>query len=106
MLFRSIALQTLVTRAAESRLPTLASDTDAVRRGCLFGVAGDYLDLGQVAGEMAARLLAGEPPSTMPLETIRNPSFTINLETAQRLQLEIPQPLLSEATTFEGWEQN
>jgi putative ABC transport system substrate-binding protein len=99
-----IALQTIVVRAAESGLPTLASDTAAVRRGCLFGVAGDYQDLGDVAGGMALRLLSGESPSTMPLETIRKPTFSINIETARRLQVQIPETQRHDAMTFDEWE--
>lgn len=92
-----VALPSVIARCKEAKLPTFASDAGAVRRGALFGLSGDYHELGRLAGDMAKDILSGRPTSTMAVRILEQPFFTINLETARNVGITISPDVRSQA---------
>ena len=56
-------------------------------------------DIGRQAGELATRVLAGEPAAALPYTTARA-KLTVNLKAAKKLGIEIPPGLLEEAESI------
>jgi hypothetical protein len=83
--------------AARHRLP-------AVYYGRFFGVAGglicygpDLLDQHRRAAGYADRILKGEKPGDLPVQTQTKYQLVINLKTAKALGLDVPPTLLARA---------
>ena len=58
---------------------------------------GSSEDIGRQAGELANRALAGRSPSSIPFTTAREVDLTVNLKTARKLGIELPQSVLADA---------
>ena len=56
-------------------------------------------DIGRQAGELAQAILGGRPASGVPYTNARKVFLTVNLKAAQKLGLEIPQAILTRATS-------
>ena len=84
----------LVDFAARHRLPTIYAYTDSVRAGGLMGYGVDYADLFRRAAGHVVRILKGARPGDLPVEQPTKFELAINLKTARRLGLTIPQSLL------------
>ena len=52
---------------------------------------------------MAVRILNGEKPTDIPVETLENTEIVINMQTARTLNITIPQDILDVATKIEKW---
>ena len=91
------ALESLVKVCEQAGLPVFAADVSDVERGCMAALGFDYYKHGLQAGAMAARILAGAAPSTMPVEFQRGLSLHINLGAAARMGVTVPEDLKAEA---------
>jgi putative ABC transport system substrate-binding protein len=88
----------LVIEAANARrLPTMATQLGAVRRGALAAYGPDFREYGRRPARYVARILAGSSPRDLPVEAIDQPALAINLKTAKALGLDIPPLLLTRA---------
>jgi putative ABC transport system substrate-binding protein len=56
------AFEGIVKVAQQSKLPIVAADTDAVRRGAVAALGLNYYDLGRQTGKIVVRILKGEAP--------------------------------------------
>jgi len=83
--------------AMEQKLPLLAGDPDLVTfPGVVAAVGPNQHNQGQMCGRMAARILNGAKPAEVSIE---HPDFEllVNLKSAERLGLAIPQRALEQA---------
>ena len=48
--------------AQQAKLPVVAADTDAVKRGAVAALGLNYYDLGRQTGKIVVRILNGEAP--------------------------------------------
>lgn len=83
-------LSAVLDKANAKKIPVFGSEEEQVKNGCLASAGLDYKKLGVQAGEMAAKVLAGEDISQIPFETIKESVITINEKTASELGIEIP----------------
>jgi ABC-type uncharacterized transport system substrate-binding protein len=89
---------TSVAEAAKRyRLPLVGFASGQAQKGAFMTVARDYYDGGVEAGSMAARILRGSSPATMPFELVTKLRYTFNLVVAKQLGIEIPADLLAKA---------
>lgn len=93
------AIETLISVAEDMQVPVITSDVDSVERGAVAAYAFDYYDMGYQSGELAVRILGGEDPGTIPVETSQNLLLHVNLDAAERIGLTIPQSVLDRADT-------
>ncbi len=87
------------------RVPVVGPSVSWVKAGALFALEWDHADMGEQCGELAAELLRGRHPGTLPAVPPRKAGYVINMNTAARLGVGIPEPLARGARqTFRGGE--
>jgi putative ABC transport system substrate-binding protein len=63
----SIASDTVLARARKAHIPAMATLPPTVGHGALFAIGADYYQVGGQVGDLAARVLSGEDPATLPI---------------------------------------
>lgn len=91
------ALEGLLQVAGDKGVPVISADGESVKRGALATYGINYEKLGEQTAEMAVRVLEGEDPATMPVETLTEVELYVNTAAAENLGIDIPQELLDEA---------
>ncbi len=64
------ALDGLIPLAKKARVPVFSSMPGAPGRGTLFDLGADYREVGRLAGKLAAEILGGRDPATVPVENV------------------------------------
>ncbi|QVK18611.1 ABC transporter substrate-binding protein [Mycoplasmatota bacterium] len=91
----------VVSKAIEKQIPVIGSEKAHVENGALLTSGIDYYKLGFQTGLMAARILNGEVPNDIPVESLNETEIVINMNTVKALGLTIPQDLLDQATIID-----
>lgn len=92
-----VYLDSLGAQALQNRLPTMVEYEYLVRMGALLSYGPDYRDHFRRAGHFVTRILKGENPAEMPLEAAREFRLVINLDTANKLGILVPQSIVLRA---------
>jgi putative ABC transport system substrate-binding protein len=87
----------IITLAARHRLPTVYSNRVYVTSGGLISYAADSTDPHRQAAAYVDRILKGEKPADMPVQTPTKYELIINLKTAKALGLSVPESILARA---------
>jgi putative ABC transport system substrate-binding protein len=82
----------------QNKIPFFGLSDAWVKAGALYSLDADYRDMGCQCAEMAGALLKGQKAGTMPIGRPRKLTRSVNLKTAQHMKLEIPAPVVQEAT--------
>ena len=85
----------IVTLAARHRLPAVYSNRRWITAGGLISHGADQFDQYRRAAGYVDRILKGEKPADLPVQTPTKFEMLINLKTAKALALEIPPQLLA-----------
>ncbi len=88
-------LHTIVDTATKLKLPT-AAGIGKFKSGLLITYGQDYSASGEKAGRMVRRILNGESPSDLPIETT-DFFLGVNLQTAKAIGITIPEDILQQA---------
>lgn len=91
------SFEALLTVAKASKIPVFASDSDTVKRGAVATYGIDYYKLGRQTGVMAARVLKGEKPGSIPVETLKDVQLIVNEAAAKAAGLSVPDKLKADA---------
>jgi putative ABC transport system substrate-binding protein len=83
--------------AKRARLPVQGSRKEWVEQGALFSYGIDLAPLGRAGARHVDSILRGTPPADLPVEKIPETEFAINLDTASRLGIKIPQEMIIRA---------
>ena len=95
------ALQTVLDKANNAKIPVFGSEIEQVKIGCLASMGLDYVDLGIQTGKMAAKVLKGEKKaSEMNFEVIEEAAFYGNSKVAENLGIALPQELTDSAAAI------
>lgn len=92
-------LPILIEKATTKNIPVFGSEEEQVANGCIASAGIDYIELGQKAGAIAARVLKGEDIAAIPYETMTESKITINPRAAAKIGVEIPQSITDRAET-------
>lgn len=96
------ALSALTDVAERAGIPVVSADTTSAEDGGVFLALGfNYYKFGRATGRLIADILDGTDPATIPTLFLTDPSdldLFINLDVAERLGIEIPANVLSEAS--------
>jgi len=84
----------IITLAARHRLPAVYPFRFYVKAGGLISYGPDQVDPYRRAAGYADRILRGEKPADLPVETPTKYELAINLKAAKALGLDVPQTLL------------
>ena len=79
------------------KLPVFTFNTTQAEQGAAVVVARDYYDGGRQSGLLAARVMRGEDPATIPFQPIRTTRVVVNLRAAAVSGLRIPPSLVERA---------
>ena len=84
-------------KANAENVPVIGCIDDQVKQGAVATETLDYKQLGYQTGEIAVRVLNGEEPKDIPVQTLKNTKLMINKAAAERLNIEIPEDLKARA---------
>lgn len=91
------AFEGIVKVAQQAKLPVVAADTDAVKRGAVAALGLNYYDLGRQTGQLVVRVLKGEKPGAIAAQTSQRFELHVNPEAAQKQGVTLPEDLLKAA---------
>lgn len=83
--------------AEQARLPVQAHRKEWVEQGALFSFGTDLRPLGRAGGRYVDSILRGMSPADLAVEEVPEVEFAINLETASRLGIQVPQAMIIRA---------
>ncbi|MDX2064597.1 MAG: ABC transporter substrate-binding protein [Fimbriimonadaceae bacterium] len=81
-----------VKTARELKLPIFSLQPDQLEKGVVAAVGIDLRDAGKQAGKMAARVLKGEKPAAIPMETAKITPLEIREASAREFGIALPRP--------------
>jgi ABC-type uncharacterized transport system substrate-binding protein len=96
------AFPTLQQAAERARIPIFAFQTGQAHGGAVLALARDYHDAGQQAALLAARVMRGERPATLPFESVGKTRLIVNIAAARRVGLTFPPDLVAGAAEVLG----
>jgi putative ABC transport system substrate-binding protein len=83
--------------AADARLPLIINDPEFTHRGAVASVGLGWYEAGKAASKLAARVLRGERPQSIPFEEVAVKKVVLNHEVAKKLGLTFPPAVVQEA---------
>jgi ABC-type uncharacterized transport system substrate-binding protein len=87
----------IITLAARHKLPAVYHNRYFVTAGGLVSYGPDFIDQYRGAASYVDRILKGEKPADLPVQTPTKYDLVINVKTAKALGLEVPATLLARA---------
>ncbi len=91
------AFEGIVRVAQQAKLPVVAADTEAVKRGAVAALGLNYYDLGRQTGRLVVRVLNGEAPGSIPAQVSQTFELHVNPAAAQRQGLTLAEDLVKAA---------
>jgi putative ABC transport system substrate-binding protein len=91
------AFESIVKVAQEARIPVVAADTDAVKRGAVAALGLNYYDIGRQTGKVVVRILHGEAPGKIASQTSDNFELFVNPAAAQKQGIVLSDALIKSA---------
>jgi putative ABC transport system substrate-binding protein len=95
--FTTVNRRRIIELAARERLPVVYANGATVRQGGLIGYGVDNVESVRGAASYVHRILRGEKPGDLPVQTPTKFELVINLKTAKALGLDVPPTLLARA---------
>lgn len=94
-----LAMATIAKIATEARVPVIGCAPGHADSGALIGLGADYIEVGRAEGHLAADLLSGRDPATVPVVNITPNKLGLNLSVLSHLQARwvVPPDLLESA---------
>jgi putative ABC transport system substrate-binding protein len=89
--------ETLVAEAAQHRIPAIYPYRFYAEAGGLLSYGVDVVDIYRRSAAYADRILRGEKPADLPIQTPTKLELVVNLKTAKALGIEVPTSLLLRA---------
>lgn len=94
-------LDTVLSKAMEAKIPVFGSEEEQVKKGCVAAQNINYFELGKVTGKMAADVLKGADPKTMPVQVISDALPVANQEALEFYNLAMPEEYKETVTYLE-----
>jgi putative ABC transport system substrate-binding protein len=80
----------IVKATTDAKLPLFINDPEFTSRGALACVGIGWYPAGKAGGQLAARVLRGEDPATIPFQEVVEQKLVLNQEAATRLGVVFP----------------
>jgi ABC-type uncharacterized transport system substrate-binding protein len=91
------AFPSVAAAANKAKLPVFAFQTSQVQNGAVMALARDYFDAGEETGQIAARVIRGANPATIPLVGFEKTRIMLNFNAAEPLHIRFPEDLLKQS---------
>ena len=92
----------LLLESLRRGVPVIGLSAAYCKGGALISLECDYRDVGRQTGELALRILGGEPARTEGSAAARTFDISVNVAVAERLNLKIPPDLMADASAVYG----
>ena len=92
------SLEAVVKVCEDHKVPLFGSDVHQVERGAIASSGMDFYQVGKVSGRMAASVLKGKDPGTIPVAKGVLTDLWVNLSAAERMGVTIPESMRKRAT--------
>jgi len=89
--------QLVIDTAKSKKLPAMFQEQSLAAKGALVSYGQNYYDIGRLAAKYAQRIIKGDHPKDLKIETVDTVELVINLKTAKELGLKIPPAVLARA---------
>lgn len=93
----------IAKRSIDSGLPLFAFETIYSKVGATLTLARDYYDAGVESGVVAASILNGKDPATIPFANTKSKRLTIDLAAAKKANVTIPADLIAKADSIRNY---
>lgn len=90
-------LESVIKIGVDNKLPIFAADVDSVKRGAVAAMGFDYYQHGRQTGAMAARILNGAKPESLPVEFQKELQLHINAGFSRQMGIEPPAEMVKKA---------
>ena len=87
----------LAELAINARLPSICARADYAENGCLMAYGPGYSIEGRDGARYVDRILSGGRPAEIPVEQPTKFEFIVNLKTARRIGVTVPESVLNQA---------
>jgi putative tryptophan/tyrosine transport system substrate-binding protein len=91
------ALESVLQVGTTHKLPIYAGDTDSVEKGAIATLGFNYKEVGRMTGRVVARILKGEAPGTIAVETPGSLELVVNAKSAEQMGVKVPDSVLATA---------
>ncbi|HMO49052.1 MAG TPA: ABC transporter substrate-binding protein [Rubrivivax sp.] len=91
------AFEGIVKVAQAAKIPLVAADTDAVKRGAVAALGLNYYDIGRQTGKVVVRVLNGEQPGKIGSQTSTTFELHVNVAAAQKQGVTLSEDLIKSA---------
>ena len=98
--FSSGSMKVILLHTLQNRIPFMGLSPAFVKAGALLALDADYQEVGAQCGGLAARILTGDHPSSLPITTPQRATLYVNLKTAETIGLKIPADRLKGAVVL------
>ncbi|MBE9028630.1 ABC transporter substrate-binding protein [filamentous cyanobacterium LEGE 11480] len=91
------ALNSVLQVGIKNKLPVFSGDNESVEKGAIASLGFNYKDIGKQTGKMVVRVLKGEKPGEISVESPSQVELVVNPKAAQQMGVKIPDAMLKEA---------
>ncbi|OGW42350.1 MAG: hypothetical protein A2010_08675 [Nitrospirae bacterium GWD2_57_9] len=92
------AVDGIVKNAHAAKIPTVSQTGGSGEKGVILTLAPSPTEQGEAAGRIAARMLRGDNPASIPPEVPKLVELVLNLKEANALGIKVPMDLITDAT--------
>ncbi|MFP5213892.1 MAG: ABC transporter substrate binding protein [Acidobacteriota bacterium] len=92
-----VALPSIAAALKARKIPYFTNTPSDVERGALIGIGADYAEVGRETARMAKRVIAGEAPSSLPIEAFVPERISVNQALAEEYGITLPKSFLKRA---------
>jgi putative ABC transport system substrate-binding protein len=93
----SSSVESVIKVAKTNALPVIAGEAGMVERGAIATIGINYEKLGKQTAEMALRILKGENPQDMAVESQRDMELVLNMKASLDMKVTIPEDIRKQA---------
>ena len=95
----ALSLDSAISAARKARIPVFSVLPTEPNRGTLFDIGTNFYDAGRMTGKMAAEILAGVDPATIPIPAKVPEKLVVNKQALKRLKdpWEFPEDIIARA---------
>ena len=91
-------LASILDKTNEAGIPVYGSEIEQVKLGCVASAGIDYVELGKMTGEMAAKILKGEATAdSMPYKAVTDFADYVNSDALKEMGLTLPSSIADTA---------
>jgi putative ABC transport system substrate-binding protein len=91
------ALNSVLQVGVQHKLPVFSGDNESVEKGAIASLGFNYHDIGKQTGKIVVRVLNGENPGDIAVESPAKVELAINPQAAQQMGVNIPDAVLQQA---------